>query len=53
MKVEKVEGVSLKKGAMTKPPTCLAGSLPRLLKFSEIVDKACFEVKAFVIETHE
>jgi hypothetical protein len=50
MKVEEVEGASLKKARLDKASDLLSKASARLLKLSEMVDKACFEVKAFAIE---
>jgi hypothetical protein len=50
MKVEEAEGASLNKARLDKASDMLSKASARLLKLSEMVDKACFEVKAFVIE---
>jgi predicted transcriptional regulator len=50
MKVEEIEGVSLRKARLDKASNMLSRASAKLLKLSEMVDKACFEVKAFVIE---
>jgi seryl-tRNA synthetase len=50
MKVEEAEGVSLRKARLDKASDLLSRVSARLLKLSEMVDKACFEVKAFTIE---
>jgi hypothetical protein len=50
MKVEEVEGVSLRRACPDKASDLLSKASARLLKLSEMVDNACFEVKAFVIE---
>ena len=50
MKVEEVEGVSLNKARLDKASDLLSKASARLLKLSEMVDKACFEVRAFVVE---
>jgi hypothetical protein len=51
MKVEEVEGVSLRKARLDKASDLLSKASAKLLKLSEVVDNACFEVKAFVIES--
>ena len=50
MKVEEVEGASLNKARLDKASDMLSKASARLLKLSEMVDNACFEVKAFAIE---
>jgi hypothetical protein len=50
MKVEEAEGASLRKTCLDKASDLLSKASAKLLKLSEMVDKACFEVKAFVIE---
>jgi chromosome segregation ATPase len=50
MNVEEVEGTSLRKARLDKASDMLSKASARLLKLSEMVDKACFEVKAFVME---
>jgi len=50
MKVEEDEGVSLRKARLDKASDLLSKASAKLLKLSEMVDKACFEVKALVIE---
>jgi predicted nuclease with TOPRIM domain len=50
MKVEGVEGASLRKERLDKASDLLSKASAKLLKLSEMVDNACFEVKAFVIE---
>jgi len=50
MKVEEAEGASLKKARLDKASDLLSKTSARLLKLSEMVDNACFEVKAFVVE---
>jgi hypothetical protein len=50
IKVEEVEGVSLNKARLDKASDLLSKASAKLLKLSEMVDKACFEVKAFAIE---
>jgi len=51
IKVEEVEGVSLNKARLDKASDLLGKASARLLKLSEMVDKACFEVKVFIIES--
>jgi hypothetical protein len=51
MKVEEVERVSLRKARLDEASDLLSRASAKLLKLSEMVDKACFEVKAFVIES--
>jgi chromosome segregation ATPase len=50
MKVEEVEGVSLRKARLDKASDLLSKASAKLLKLSEMIDKACFEVKAFMME---
>ena len=50
MKVEEAEGASLNKARLDKASDVLSKASARLLKLSEMVDKACFEVKAFMME---
>jgi hypothetical protein len=50
MKVEEVEGASLNKARLDKASDMLSKASARLLKLSEAVERACFEVKAFIIE---
>jgi hypothetical protein len=50
MKVEEVEGVSLRKARLDKASDLLSKASAKLLKLSEAVERACFEVKAFIIE---
>jgi hypothetical protein len=50
MKVEEDEGVSLRKARLDKASDLLSKASAKLLKLSEMVDNACFEVKAFVVE---
>jgi hypothetical protein len=51
MNVEGVEEVSLKKARLDKASDLLSKASARLLKLAEIVDKACFEMKVFIIES--
>jgi hypothetical protein len=51
VKVEEVEGTSLRKARLDKASDLLSRASARLLKLSEMVERACFEVKAFVIES--
>jgi hypothetical protein len=51
MKVEEDEGVSLRKARLDKASDLLSRASAKLLKLSEMVDKACFEVKVFIIES--
>ena len=41
----------MRKARLDKASDLLSKASARLLKLSEMVDKACFEVKAFVIES--
>ena len=50
MKVEEAEGASLRKARLDKASDMLSKASAKLLKLSEMVDKACFEVRVFVIE---
>jgi len=50
VKVEEVEGASLRKERLDKASDLLSRASAKLLKLSEMVDSACFEVRAFVIE---
>jgi len=50
MNVEEVEGVPLRKARLDKASDLLSKASAKLLKLSEMVDKACFEVRAFVVE---
>lgn len=50
IKVEESGGVSLKKARLEVASDLLSKVSARLLKLSEEVGRACFEVKAFVIE---
>ena len=50
MKVEEDEGVSLRKERLDKASDMLSRASAKLLKLSEMVDKACFEVRAFAVE---
>jgi hypothetical protein len=50
MKVEEDEGVSLRKARLDKASDMLSRASAKLLKLSEMIDKACFEVRVFVIE---
>ena len=51
MKVEEVEGVSLRKERLDEASNMLSKASARLLKLSEMVERACFEIKVFVIES--
>jgi len=53
MKVEEDEGVSLRKARLDKASDLLSKASAKLLKLSEMIDKACFEVKAFVMKALE
>jgi hypothetical protein len=50
MKVEEAEGASLNKARLDKASDMLSKASAKLLRLSEMVDRACFEVKAFVME---
>jgi len=50
MKVEEAEGASLRKARLDKASDLLSRASAKLLKLSEMIDKACFEVKAFMME---
>jgi hypothetical protein len=50
MKVEEAEEASLRKARLDKASDLLSKASAKLLKLSEMVDNACFEVRAFVIE---
>jgi len=50
LKVEETEGVSLNEGRLDVAASALSKVSARLLRLSERVERASFEVKAFTIE---
>jgi uncharacterized coiled-coil DUF342 family protein len=50
LKVEEVEDVSLNEGRLDVAASAVSKASARLLRLSERIERASFEVKAFVIE---
>jgi hypothetical protein len=50
MKVEEVEGISLRKARLDEAFDLPSKASAKLLKLSEIIERACFEGRAFIIE---